>query len=111
MFHIAHLIAVPVVAPSLVKNGLAFGRPASDEYPLVSYVAMSFSDPELYVARPSPRYWLLWPGVLIMLMYSMADVILTLGPLVRSKLTMCPLLCIAKANIFFCRHERPCFEP
>ncbi|KIM46755.1 hypothetical protein M413DRAFT_261954 [Hebeloma cylindrosporum] len=77
------VLAWGIIAPSLVKNGLAFGRAASDEYPLVSYVAMSFSDPELYVARPSPRYWLLWPGVLIMLMYSMADVILTLGPLVR----------------------------
>ena len=99
------------VAPSLVKNGLAFGRPASDDYPLVSYVAMSFSDPELYVARPSPRYWLLWPGVLIMLMYSMADVVLTLAPIVRSKFTMYPLLCIAEANIIFHRHGWPCFEP
>jgi len=76
---------VSAVAPALVKNGLAFGRPASDEFPLISYVSVSFSDPELYVVRPSPRYWLLWPGVLIMLVYSMADIILTLVPLVRSE--------------------------
>ena len=47
------------VAPSLVKNGLAFGRVISDEFPLVSYQSLSFSDPYLYTTRPSPRYWLL----------------------------------------------------
>lgn len=76
------------VAPAIVKNGLAFGTPISDEYPLVSYNAMSFKNPELYLTNPSPRYWLLWPGVLIMLMYSFADVVLTIVPLVRGmKLT------------------------
>jgi len=108
--HVARPIILPAVAPSLVKNGLAFGRSISDDYPLVSYVAMSFSDPELYLSRPSPRYWLLWPGVLIMLMYSMADVVLTLGPLIRSKLFIYPFACIAEAKVFFSRHEPPFCE-
>ncbi|KAF8182073.1 oligopeptide transporter [Pholiota molesta] len=39
--------------------------------------------PALYAEHPSPRYWLLWPGVLIMLLYSFADVALTMIPLVK----------------------------
>jgi hypothetical protein len=62
----------------LVKTGLAFGKPISDEYPLVTYYAMSFKDPAAYAKTPSPRYWLLWPGVLVMLMYSFTDVVFTL---------------------------------
>lgn len=72
-----------VVAPSLVKNGLAFGKSISKEYPLVSYYGLSFSDPEQYITAPSPRYWLLWPGVMIMLLYSFADVILSVIPIVK----------------------------
>jgi hypothetical protein len=92
---------ITAVAPALVKNGLAFGRPASDEFPLINYLSMSFSDPELYVAKPSPRYWLLWPGVLIMLMYSMADVIFTLVPLFRSEQAVHPLSSMAKDDGIF----------
>ena len=73
------------VQPAIVKNGLAFGTPISDDYPLISYQALSFSDPEKYITQPSPRYWLLWPGVLIMLMYSFADIFLTLIPHARSE--------------------------
>ncbi|KAG5651754.1 hypothetical protein H0H81_007566 [Sphagnurus paluster] len=78
------ILAWGIIAPSLVKNGLAFGRPISEEFPLVSYVALSFKDPAQYVTAPSPRYWLLWPGVLMMLLYSFADVMLSLIPIVRS---------------------------
>ena len=73
------------VAPALVKHGLAFGKAASDEYPLVTYLSLSFKDPSLYVTQPSVRYWLLWPGVLIMLAYSFADVAFTLVPLFKRK--------------------------
>ena len=69
-----------IVAPSLVKNGLAFGKSISDEYPLVSYISLSFNDPSEFVTHPSPRYWLLWPGVFIMLVYSFADVVISLAP-------------------------------
>jgi len=74
------ILAWGIIAPSLVKNGLAFGTPISEEFPLVSYQALSFSDPEKYITTPSPRYWLLWPGVLIMLLYSFTDVILSILP-------------------------------
>ncbi|KAF8893097.1 OPT oligopeptide transporter protein-domain-containing protein, partial [Infundibulicybe gibba] len=75
------VLAWGIIAPTIVKNGLAFGVSVSDDFPLMSYQALSFDDPELYITQPSPRYWLLWPGVLIMLLYSFADVILSLGPI------------------------------
>ncbi|PPQ84126.1 hypothetical protein CVT25_003339 [Psilocybe cyanescens] len=78
------VLAWGIISPSLIKNGLAFGKPISEEYPLVTYMSMSLSDPNSYAETPSPRYWLLWPGVLIMLMYSFADVIITCIPIVRS---------------------------
>lgn len=74
------ILAWGIIAPALVKNGLAFGVSVSDDYPLVSYQALSFKDPDLYITHPSPRYWLLWPGVLIMLLYSFTDVILSVLP-------------------------------
>jgi len=68
----------------LVKTGLAFGKPTSDEFPLVTYHAMSLKDTAAYAKAPSPRYWLLWPGVLIMLMYSFTDVAFTLIPIIKN---------------------------
>ena len=62
------ILAWGIIAPSLVKNGLAVGKQVSEEFPeLYSYTSLSFEDPDAYVNAPSPRYWLLWPGVLMML--------------------------------------------
>ncbi|GLB42392.1 putative OPT oligopeptide transporter protein [Lyophyllum shimeji] len=83
-FFAGSVLAWGIIAPALVKNGLAFGASISDEFPLVSYQGLSFSDPSRYVTHPSPRYWLLWPGVLIMLLYTMADVIITVLPMFAS---------------------------
>lgn len=78
------VLAWGIIAPSLVANGLAFGKPISEEFPLVSYVSLSFKDPAQYITTPSPRYWLLWPGVFIMLLYSFTDVFISLAPAVWS---------------------------
>ncbi|KAF5310734.1 hypothetical protein D9619_007896 [Psilocybe cf. subviscida] len=78
------VLAWGIMAPLIVHTGKAFGRPASEEYPLISYVSMSFSDPETYTNTPSPRYWLLWPGVMIMLLYSFADIAFTIVPIVKN---------------------------
>ncbi|KAK7462797.1 hypothetical protein VKT23_007378 [Stygiomarasmius scandens] len=80
------LLAWGIIAPSLVKNGLAFGSSDPDvPYPIVSYMGMSFDkDPSELINHPSPRYWLLWPGVLIMLLYSFADIFLSLLPMILS---------------------------
>ncbi|OBZ67655.1 hypothetical protein A0H81_12190 [Grifola frondosa] len=72
-----------IIAPSLVKNGLAFGKSTSDSFPTVSYIGLSFDDPALYVTHPSPRYWLLWPGILIMLLYSFADLVMNSRSLIN----------------------------
>ncbi|CAL1699061.1 unnamed protein product [Somion occarium] len=74
------VLAWGIIAPSLIKNGLAFGASISDEFPLVSYQGLSFDDPAKYITAPSPRYWLLWPGVLMMLVYSFADLFMSSIP-------------------------------
>ena len=62
------ILAWGIIAPSLVKNGLAVGKHPYPDFPeLVSYTSLSFKNPEAYIHSPSPRYWLLWPGVLMML--------------------------------------------
>jgi hypothetical protein len=73
------------VAPATVRNGLTFGISTSDEFPLVSYQALSFDDVAAFAKAPSPRYWLLWPGVLIMVVNSLLDVALTMAPTLFSK--------------------------
>ncbi|RPD54927.1 OPT oligopeptide transporter [Lentinus tigrinus ALCF2SS1-7] len=78
------ILAWGIIAPSLVKNGLAFGESISEEYPLITYQALSFSDPTLYTTAPSPRYWLLWPGILMMLLYSFADLAMNSGSIYRN---------------------------
>jgi uncharacterized oligopeptide transporter (OPT) family protein len=64
------ILAWGIIAPSLIANGKAFGvQPyKEDGFPEIwSYSSLSFKDPSLYRTHPSPRYWLLWPGVLVML--------------------------------------------
>ncbi|KAI0066782.1 oligopeptide transporter, partial [Artomyces pyxidatus] len=76
------VLAWGIIAPSLIATGRAVGVSASDDFPLVTYQSMSFDDVTKYVNSPSPRYWLLWPGVFMMLVYSAADVLLNAsGPL------------------------------
>ncbi|KAJ3555808.1 hypothetical protein NM688_g2375 [Phlebia brevispora] len=76
------VLAWGIIAPSLVKNGLAFGESVSDDFPMVSYQGLSFDDPEKYITSPSPRYWLLWPGVLMMIVYSFADLAMASAPMI-----------------------------
>ena len=54
-----------VIGPYLVSHGLAFGKEAASPDGLVSYFSLSaeFADAQ----HPSPRYWLLWPGVVCMI--------------------------------------------
>ncbi|KAK0465543.1 oligopeptide transporter [Desarmillaria tabescens] len=77
------VLAWGIIAPSLVSTGRAVGvQSYPDEFPEIwSYTAMSFDDASRYVNSPSPRYWLLWPGVLMMLVYSFADVVMSLVPI------------------------------
>lgn len=70
------ILAWAIIAPSIVKTGLAFGSPYDDSVPeFINYYAMHFA-PDANGVRPppSPRYWLLWPGVLLMLVFSFVEI-------------------------------------
>ena len=60
-----------IIGPILVANGLAFGTAASEDPEwalLINYA--SLGSEFTTVDHPSPRYWLLWPGVLCMIVVS-----------------------------------------
>ncbi|TCD62765.1 hypothetical protein EIP91_006437 [Steccherinum ochraceum] len=74
------VLAWGIISPSLIRTGRAVGVSISDDYPLVSYQALNFADLSDFVDAPSPRYWLLWPGVLMMLVYSFVDLFMSVLP-------------------------------
>ena len=74
------MLTSPQVAPSLIATGKAVATPISEEFPLLTMTGLSFRDPEALLENPSPRYWLLWPGVLIMLLYSFTDIFISVLP-------------------------------
>ncbi|KFY67734.1 hypothetical protein V496_01434 [Pseudogymnoascus sp. VKM F-4515 (FW-2607)] len=66
------VLAWGIIGPILVNNGIAFGQPAvpNDQTwdGLMSY--SSLSDEFASANHPSPRYWLLWPGITCMIAVS-----------------------------------------
>ena len=69
----AHLRGI--IGPYLVSQGLALGEHRSSDprwSDLMSYSSLSsdFANAD----RPSPRYWLLWPGVICMMATSLTGV-------------------------------------
>lgn len=63
-----------VIGPILVKTGAATGLPMNPAYPgLMTYNAF---DPSAFLENPSPRYWILWPAVFMMLSTSLATIAL-----------------------------------
>ncbi|KAL9106236.1 MAG: hypothetical protein Q9227_008704 [Pyrenula ochraceoflavens] len=65
------ILAWAIIAPSLVTTGKAFGEAVSAKYPgYMNYMGMVLEDP---VNKPSPRYWLLWPGVMLLLVGAFAE--------------------------------------
>ena len=66
------ILAWGIIAPALVTTGKAFGTPYSADYPgWMNYMGVVLDDP---VNRPSPRYWLIWPGTMLLLCGSFAEV-------------------------------------
>ncbi|KAH8828831.1 oligopeptide transporter [Flagelloscypha sp. PMI_526] len=79
------VLAWGIIAPSLIATGKAVGKPASEDYPeLITYLSMTAKDPHLFVTSPSPRYWLLWPGVFMMITYSFTDLFMNMIPIVQN---------------------------
>ncbi|KAL5594883.1 hypothetical protein FOVSG1_008572 [Fusarium oxysporum f. sp. vasinfectum] len=68
------ILAWGVIGPSLVASGQAIGIPFDPKNPdLITYNAFI---PTQFVTSPSPRYWILWPAVFMMLAASLATVLI-----------------------------------
>ncbi|KAL8292838.1 hypothetical protein RQP46_000532 [Phenoliferia psychrophenolica] len=62
------------MAPLLMKLGATSSRDFSADYngwAVINYTKMSFANPK---GQVSPRYWILWAGILVMLVCSFAEV-------------------------------------
>ncbi|KAA8914602.1 OPT oligopeptide transporter protein-domain-containing protein [Sphaerosporella brunnea] len=72
------VLAWGIIGPALVHTGMAFGyayyAPGDPEYEkwggLVTFNSFHLPDPKNH---PSPRYWMLWPGVMVMICTSFAE--------------------------------------
>ncbi|CBQ73157.1 conserved hypothetical protein [Sporisorium reilianum SRZ2] len=67
-----------IIGPSIIATGQALGKntglAADPPEPLRwAYTSMSFNPNKMPLNHASPRYWGLWPGVLMMLAYSFAE--------------------------------------
>lgn len=71
-FFAGSVIAWGIIGPALVHNGVAWGIDASEGDPnwdgLMNFYSLSKAASNK--DHPSPRYWLLWPGVLLMIAVS-----------------------------------------
>ncbi|KAG8889581.1 hypothetical protein FRB98_003643 [Tulasnella sp. 332] len=67
------ILAWGMIGPLTVNQGVTFGEEIdAGKFPgWMNYMSMTSSDP---IHRPSPRYWMLWPGVTVMLVYSFTEV-------------------------------------
>ncbi|KAF7555873.1 hypothetical protein G7Z17_g1842 [Cylindrodendrum hubeiense] len=72
-FFCGTLLAWGIVGPTIVKLGYASGIATSEKYPeLMSYNAMIADN---FATNPSPRYWILWPAVFLMLSTSITNIL------------------------------------
>ncbi|KAG8938937.1 hypothetical protein FRC04_007233 [Tulasnella sp. 424] len=79
------ILAWGIIAPALIVTGKAIAVDISDDK---SMQAMKFKTFDDHLDAPSPRYWLLWPGVLIMLVceYTLG---MSSGSLIRAAGGLC----------------------
>ncbi len=75
-FFLGAVLAWGIIAPSTIATGVAVGVDLGEDNRW-SYLSLHLKDIEKYAETPSPRYWLLWPGVLIMIVYSFVEVGIT----------------------------------
>ncbi|KAH7169905.1 OPT oligopeptide transporter protein-domain-containing protein [Dactylonectria macrodidyma] len=65
-----------IIGPILVRTGAASGLVIGGDSErwgdLTTYASMNLQDP---INNPSPRYWLLWPGVLLMVSVSIVEIL------------------------------------
>ncbi|KAI9755230.1 MAG: Cu-binding protein [Chaenotheca gracillima] len=67
------IVAWGIIGPALIHTGAAYGVQISEDPKWAGYISFSsfaLDDPKHH---PSPRYWLLWPGVLCMIVVSFVE--------------------------------------
>ncbi|OCH94855.1 OPT oligopeptide transporter [Obba rivulosa] len=65
-------LAWAIIGPALITTGKAVGTAYSPDYPgYINYANMILTDP---VHAPSPKYWMIWPGCMLLLCASMAEI-------------------------------------
>ncbi|KAK3677521.1 hypothetical protein LTR78_002371 [Recurvomyces mirabilis] len=81
------ILAWGIVGPSLVATGRAFGTAvAPEQFPgYMNYMSMVLDDP---VNKPSPRYWLVWPGTMLLLAGAFAEVAAQWRPITASMIQL-----------------------
>ncbi|ORY00460.1 oligopeptide transporter [Clohesyomyces aquaticus] len=77
-FFMGSVIAWGIIGPALVHNNVAWGVDLSGDDPKWEgyYTFASLSLKACNKDHPSPRYWLLWPGVLLMIVVSFTELFL-----------------------------------
>ncbi|PWN40327.1 OPT superfamily oligopeptide transporter [Ceraceosorus guamensis] len=75
-FLLGAFMAWGIIGPSLIATGEAKGRILEEMSPMnaYSFTSMSYKPSTMDIKDASPRYWLLWPGVMIMLMVSLTEI-------------------------------------
>lgn len=72
-WYLGYVLAFGVIGPILVAHGHAQGIAYDPRYPdLVTFMALEIPDPLNY---PSPRYWLLWSAILMMVTASLTNLV------------------------------------
>lgn len=71
-------VAWAIIGPVLVHYGEAIGKPAGEEgtvwEELINFSSLSGIDKPGYI--PSPRFWMLWPGVFVLIVYSLTEFVM-----------------------------------
>ena len=75
----ATFVAWGLIGPVLVHYGECIGRTTPTEEPelwegIMNFNSLSGIDKPGYI--PSPRYWMLWPGVMVLIVYSLLEFLL-----------------------------------
>lgn len=76
-YFVGSVLAWAVIGPLTVHYGVCKGRatnPGDERWgDMVTFLSLTGMDQPGNI--PSPRYWLLWPGVMIMICYSFAEML------------------------------------
>lgn len=110
------VIAWAIIGPVLVHYGECIGiQLAPDDPKWDSYYSFA-SLSNLGKEPPSPRYWLLWPGVMVMVCASIAELFVQYKAIWAGVKSLWKQMCAAinrfitargKSNVFFARHGAP----